>query len=87
MAKNFHSPTRMCLSCRERIAQEILNRFQCIDGNIEIFTKIGRSFYICDNCLSQEKKVLKVFMRQCKSGDKDKFMNKLKEIIPDDRKS
>jgi len=26
-------------------------------------------------------------MRQCRSSDKDKLMNKLKEIIADDRKS
>ncbi len=47
----------------------------------------GRSFYLCKDCISQEKKVLKALMRQCKSGDKDRLMNKLKEIIPDDRKS
>lgn len=81
MAKEFYLPTRMCISCRERVAQNNLLRLQCIDGSIEVFQKNGRSFYLCDNCLCQEKKVIKALMRQCKSGDKDKFMNKLKEII------
>ena len=87
MAKIIHQPTRMCISCRERSSQEKLLRLQCIDGNLESFSKSGRSFYICNNCLTQEKKLSKTLMRQCKSGNKDKFMNRLKEIITDDRKS
>lgn len=35
----------------------------------------------------KKKKALKAIMRQCKSGDRDKYTNKLKEIIADDRKS
>ena len=87
MAKKFHQPTRMCVSCREKNAQDTLVRLQCIDGSLDLFRGRGRSFYLCLNCLTEEKKVLKALMRQCKSGDKDKFMNKLKEIITDDRKS
>jgi len=87
MAKKLHLPTRMCLSCRERSSQNALLRLQCIDGSIERFSGSGRSFYLCKNCLDQEKKVLKALMRQCRSGDRDKFMNKLKEIITDDRES
>ncbi|MFA6191331.1 MAG: DUF448 domain-containing protein [Sulfurimonas sp.] len=87
MAKKFNLPIRMCISCRDRQAQNQLLRFKCIDGSIEIFDGIGRSFYICKNCLTQDKQVLKALMRQCRSGDKDKFTNRLKEIIADDRKS
>jgi uncharacterized protein len=87
MSKNFHQPTRMCISCRERDNQNKLHRFQCDDGALNIFSGYGRSFYICENCLCQEKKALKAIMRQCKSGDRDKYTNKLKEIIADDRKS
>jgi len=87
MAKKLHLPTRMCVSCRERESQGKLLRLQCIDGSIELFSKVGRSFYLCENCLTQEKKVVKALMRQCRGGDRDKFMNKLKEIITDDRKS
>jgi predicted RNA-binding protein YlxR (DUF448 family) len=67
--------------------QEKLLRLQYLDGTLENFNGYGRSFYICENCLTQEKKLSKALMRQCKSSDKDKFMNRLKEIITDDRKS
>ena len=62
-----------------------MQRFQCVDGMLKIFDGNGRTFYLCDNCLNDEKKLLKALMRQCKSGDKEKLMNKLKEIITDDR--
>ena len=87
MAKKFHLPTRMCISCRERETQEELLRIQCKEGSLEIFRKVGRSFYLCYNCLENDKKTSKALMRQCRSGDRDKLMNKLKEIITDDRKS
>ena len=87
MAKNFYKPLRMCISCRVRYTQNELLRLQCISGDLDIFKGTGRSFYLCENCLLEDKKVLKALMRQCRSGEKDKFMNKLKEIIPDDRKS
>ena len=87
MPKIIHQPIRMCISCRERDAQEKLQRLQYVDNSLERFTGRGRSFYICENCLTQEKKLSKALMRQCKSGEKDKFMNRLKEIITDDRKS
>jgi len=87
MAKKFHQAVRMCISCRQRDTQSNLIRLQCIDASLDIFSGSGRSFYLCQNCLNEEKKVLKALMRQCRSGDKDKFMNKLKEIIADDRKS
>lgn len=77
----------MCISCRQRDAQNRLVRLQCINGSIESFRLVGRSFYVCQDCISDEKKVLKSLMRQCKSGDKEIFLNKLKEIIVDDRKS
>ena len=87
MAKKFHKPVRMCTSCRERDFQDELVRLQCQEGSLEFFSGNGRSFYICKNCLSQEKKALKAVMRQCKSGERDKFTSRLKEIIADDRKS
>jgi len=87
MTKIFHTPTRMCISCRERSSQNTLIRLQCIDSNLDIFKGSGRSFYLCKDCLNEEKKVLKSLMRQCRSGDKDKFTSRLKEIITDGRKS
>jgi len=85
MAENFHIPLRMCISCRQRDSQSNLLRFQCLDGNIDQFKGRGRSFYVCKNCLKEERKLSKALMRQCRSGEKDKLMNKLKEIITDDR--
>jgi len=87
MVKEFHLPIRMCVSCRKKDVQSSLNRFQCIDGDIVAFSKSGRSFYLCNDCLNNEKQVVKSLMRQCKSGARDKFMNQLKEIIADGRKS
>ncbi|MCD4667415.1 MAG: hypothetical protein K8R44_02265 [Sulfurimonas sp.] len=87
MAKNFHIPIRMCISCRDRYEQKLLVRLQCNDGSLEVFKKIGRSFYICKSCLDNEKKVIKSLMRQCRSGEKEKLINRLKEIITDDRES
>ncbi len=87
MAKKFHEPTRMCISCRDRYSQSNLRRLQCLEGSLIVHSGRGRSFYLCENCLLDEKKVLKALMRQCRSGDKEKFTNRLKEIITDDRES
>ena len=87
MSKNFHKPIRMCLSCRERDSQDKLYRLQCFESELVRFSGYGRTFYICKNCIYQEKKAIKAVMRECKSGDRDKFTNKLKEIIADDRES
>jgi len=87
MAKKFHQPTRMCLSCREREKQSQLLRLQCIDGEIAPFSGAGRSFYLCQACLLEDKKIIRALMRECRGGDRDKHMNKLKEIITDDRES
>ena len=87
MAKNFHQAIRMCITCRDRYEQKLLVRLQCNEGSLKAFTNNGRSFYICSSCLLNEKKVIKSLMRQCKSAEKDKITNRLKEIITDDRES
>jgi len=87
MAKKFNHPLRMCISCRQRDIQNKLIRLQCENAQLSLFRGNGRSFYLCKVCLTDQKKVLRALMRQCKSGDKDKFSNILKEIITDDRKS
>jgi len=85
MAKNFHQPTRMCVSCRERDSQSKLLRLSCFDGKISLYLQRGRSFYLCSSCLEDEKRLSKTLMRQCRSNRKEELMNKLKEIITDDR--
>ena len=87
MAKKFNQPQRMCVACRQRDTQSNLFRLSCENSQLEVFKGIGRSFYICKVCFLDEKKLSKALMRQCRSGDKTKLMNTLKEIITDDRKS
>jgi len=87
MAKKFHQPTRMCVSCRTREPQYNLLRLQCLNNELTLFGGIGRSFYLCQSCLLEDKKLSRALMRQCRNSNKDKLMNKLKEIITDDRKS
>jgi len=85
MSKIFYQPTRMCVSCRERDAQSKLLRLSCRDGEVSLFSGDGRSFYLCKNCQIDEKKLSKAIMRQCRSNQREQLMNKLKEIITDDR--
>jgi predicted RNA-binding protein YlxR (DUF448 family) len=87
MAKIISKPTRMCVVCRERYSQSTLIRIICSNGELKPFKGIGRSFYLCDICINNEKKLTKSLMRQCKTSDKNKLMIRLKEIITDDRKS
>lgn len=85
MSKIFHKPTRMCVSCRDKDAQANLLRVSCVDGELRSFSGKGRSFYLCFNCQQDDKRLSKALMRQCRSGEREELMNKLKEIITDDR--
>lgn len=76
-------PIRMCISCRERHEQSLLNRLQCSDKKLERFTGRGRSFYICNKCLNDTKKLEKSLYRHCKN--KDEYIEQLKEIIANGR--
>jgi predicted RNA-binding protein YlxR (DUF448 family) len=76
-------PIRTCISCRKKHEQKKLKRFQCIDKELLLFTKIGRSFYICEECLLNTKQLEKALFRQCKN--KDNYMLKLKEILTNGR--
>jgi predicted RNA-binding protein YlxR (DUF448 family) len=87
MTKIINKPIRMCVACRNRYSQNTLIRIICSNGELKSFEGTGRSFYLCDVCINNEKKLTKSLMRQCRTSDKNKLMNKLKEIITDDRKS
>jgi len=43
------------------------------------FSGIGRSFYLCDECLLDYSKVEKALYRNCKN--KDNYIEQLKEIV------
>ena len=74
---------RTCVSCRGKFAQKMLNRLQCTDKVLTKFTGIGRSFYICNDCLEQTSKLEKALYRHCKN--KDNYIVQLKEILIDGR--
>jgi len=76
---------RTCVVCRERMAQKLLNRLQCKDKKLIAFSGIGRSFYICDNCLENESKLEKALYRNCKN--KDEYIVQLREILANGRQS
>ncbi len=77
-------PIRMCIACKKRIEQNKLIRLQCINKEMVKFTGIGRSFYICRECMfANEKNLIKSLVRFCKNDKKTmlKTIEKFKENI------
>lgn len=84
MRKKCSGPVRMCIACRSRRDQATLLRLQCIEGALTPFLGEGRSFYLCSECYTS-KQTAKALARTCKSGETQRLLNELKEIIIDDR--
>jgi uncharacterized protein len=80
-AKLANMPERMCIVCRVRNAQSLMIRLQYIDGEIISYSFSGRSFYICQDCILEEKKLIKSLSRQCRTNISQENMSKLKEIV------
>ena len=59
-------PTRMCIGCKRREYQKNFIRLMCKDGGIKKYDNNGRSFYICKECIKEEKKIKKPLGRLCK---------------------
>ncbi|MCK5110010.1 MAG: DUF448 domain-containing protein [Arcobacteraceae bacterium] len=76
---NLKKPIRTCISCREKFEQTTLVRLQCIDKNLKPFSGSGRSFYLCNDCLKNQKRCEKALYRQCRN--KDNYFEQLKEIV------
>jgi len=76
-------PIRTCVSCRNKQNQDTLNRLQCINKKLQLFTGFGRSFYICNNCIDETKRLEKALFRHCKN--KDNYIVQLKEIFANGR--
>jgi predicted RNA-binding protein YlxR (DUF448 family) len=72
-------PIRMCISCRGRFEQNRLTRFQCKDKKLSLFTGVGRSMYLCKNCIEDTNKLSKSLKRACKNNKK--YEIDLKEIL------
>jgi predicted RNA-binding protein YlxR (DUF448 family) len=72
--------TRTCVHCRGKFDQKKLLRLQCKEKQLDLFTGVGRSFYLCEQCCSQDiNKLSKTIFRQCKN--KAEYESQLKEMI------
>ena len=47
----------MCIACRSRHPQNTLIRLKLSGKEVVAFDGLGRSFYLCDECVKNEKKV------------------------------
>jgi len=55
--KKKNQPIRMCIACRKRELQRGLIRFQIKDGEVVIYSGLGRSSYLCSECLKDKRKI------------------------------
>jgi len=71
----------MCVVCRERLTQSEMLRLQCQNKEIIAFSGIGRSFYICKDCIN-DKKLDKIIQRICKIDKQTTktLISKIKEM-------
>jgi len=82
-------PIRTCVICRGKYPQNELLRLKCEDKKLVPYDNYGRSFYICNDCISilknsqnnqkDFKKIEKALFRECKN--KDDYIGQLKEIL------
>jgi len=72
-------PIRMCIACRSRYPQNTLIRLKVEGKDIVAFDGKGRSFYLCDICSANEKKI-KGLTKRFKQ-DEECFVKLLKELI------
>jgi predicted RNA-binding protein YlxR (DUF448 family) len=50
-------PIRMCLACRSKYPQNTLIRLKQEGKDVIAYNGLGRSFYLCDICSKNEKKI------------------------------
>ena len=72
-------PVRMCIACRSRHPQNSLIRLKLEGKDVVAFDGRGRSFYLCDVCSVNEKKI-KGLTKRFKQ-DAEYFVKLLKELI------
>ncbi|MCD6653364.1 MAG: DUF448 domain-containing protein [Sulfurovum sp.] len=72
-------PIRMCIACRSRFPQKDLIRLKQAKENIVAYDNEGRSFYLCDECSINEKKI-KGLIKRFKQ-EEERFIKLLKELI------
>ena len=69
----------MCISCRDRHPQKSLIRLKLEGTDVVAFNGKGRSFYLCDVCVKNEKKI-KGLTKRFKQ-DEERFVKLLKELM------
>ncbi len=69
-------PIRMCIACRSRHPQSTLIRLRQDDKEILAFDGKGRSFYLCVDCIENEKNLEDMTIEEFK-----KFSDKIEEDI------
>jgi len=69
----------MCIACRSRHPQNTLIRLKLEGKDVVAFDGRGRSFYLCDVCSTNEKKI-KGLTKRFKQ-DAEYFVKLLKELI------
>lgn len=72
---------RMCVVCKEKFSQNALNRY--CNENFDIFRwkNRGRSFYICNECLKKDAKILHKCLRNFIKGIEKFSQMQLKEKL------
>ena len=69
----------MCIACRSRHPQNTLIRLKLLGQDVTAYDGLGRSFYLCEQCIQNEKKV-KGLVKRFKQ-DTEQFTKLLKELI------
>ncbi len=72
-------PIRMCIACRNKHPQNTLIRLRQDDKDVIAFNGKGRSFYVCNSCVKNEKKV-KGLVKRFKQ-DEERLTKLLKELM------
>ncbi len=72
----------MCISCRNRASQSSLIRLQKDEDSIIAYSGRGRSFYLCNNCVTNAKKVNGLVKRFKLNSiiDKERFSKLLQKL-------
>lgn len=71
---------RMCVCCRRRFSQNELLRLKIDDAKIVFFDGSGRSFYICEECISSDKIIGSLIRVKNTPKDKNIIRMYIKEI-------
>ena len=69
----------MCIACRSKHPQNTLIRLKQNANEIVVYDGIGRSFYVCNQCIQNQKKV-KGLVKRFKQ-DEEHFTKLLKELM------